>query len=142
MLLEVHRKKLGAHATLGEMNIDGFFECYTLEDLVRDLGPKGDGKIPHETAIPAGTYKVTLEWSNKFKKVMPYLHNVPFFTGILIHAGNTDQDTWGCVLVGDTLVGETIKRGTATPAFLRLYDKIRDAVDIGEEIIITLTNEF
>ena len=142
MEITVRRKRNGEHACLGELEVQGRLVCYTLEDVVRELGPDGERKVMHETAIPAGQYKVTIEYSNHFQKLMPYLHNVPFFTGILIHPGNTDVDTWGCILVGDKLNGETIVRGTATPAFIRVFDFIQDAEDKDEEVWITITNEF
>ena len=142
MELLANRKRNGDHACTGEFEIDGVFCCYTLEDVVRDLGPKGERKVMHETAIPAGRYRVTIEYSQHFQKLMPYLHDVPFFTGILIHPGNTDADTWGCLLVGDKLKGETIVRGTATPAFLRVFEHIKLAEDAGEEVWITVVNDF
>ena len=142
MELRVTRKKNGEHACLGEMTIDEVFCCYTLEDVVREFGPHGERKVMHETAIPAGRYRVTLEYSEHFHKIFPRLHDVPFFTGILIHPGNTDVDTWGCLLVGDKLIGETIVRGAATPAFLRVFEHIKLAEDAGEEVWITVVNEF
>lgn len=80
--------------TLGMLSIQGAFFCYTVEDTIRDK------KIYAKTAIPAGKYKVTLTMSNRFKKLLPLLHNVPEFSGIRIHAGNTAADTEGCIIVG------------------------------------------
>jgi len=129
-----------AKATLGKLFIDGAFECYTLEDPVRDLGPKGEGKIPGDTAIPAGRYRVVINQSPRFKKLMIRLLDVPFFTGILMHGGNTTEDTHGCVLVGDGTQGDTIKAGTSTPAIKRLFAKVDGALKRGEEVWITITN--
>ena len=82
--------------TISNLSIDGKFFCHVLEDVVRKDGEKVWGK----TAIPAGTYKVILHVSNRFKILMPLLLNVPNFEGIRIHAGNTAADTHGCLLVG------------------------------------------
>ena len=144
MLCRVRRKHNGKHACTGEFEIDGALEAFTLEDIVRDLGTDGHGKIMHETAIPAGKYRITLEYSPKFKKVLPYLHDVPFFTGILIHPLNTDKQTWGCIGVGDEIMSQTesIKPGTSTPAFERIFKKIEKAIGAGEEVWIEVVNEF
>lgn len=68
---------------------------FTLEDMVRD-GPK----IYGETAIPEGRYQVVITYSNRFKRMLPELKNVPGFDAIRLHIGNTAQDTTGCILVG------------------------------------------
>lgn len=70
------------------------FLCYTLEDVVRDL------KIPRVTAIPAGTYDLKISMSTRFKKDLPIVLDVPEFTGVRIHGGNTHENTEGCPLVG------------------------------------------
>jgi len=81
-------------STSGIMYIDGKFFCFTLEDVEREV------KIMHETCIPKGIYKVVLTMSNRFKKILPLVCDVPNFEGIRIHAGNTDKSTSGCILVG------------------------------------------
>lgn len=70
--------------------------CYTLEDVVRS-GPK----VPGETAIPAGTYPLLITYSNRFKRLLPLVDNVPGFAGIRMHGGNTSANTEGCLLVAD-----------------------------------------
>mgnify|MGYP003657163557 CR=1 FL=1 len=91
--------------THGQLFIDEVYFCDTLEDQERET------KILGQTAIPCGTYKVILTMSNRFKKLMPLLVNVPNFSGIRIHNGNTKDHTEGCVLVGkkvkDGFVGES-----------------------------------
>lgn len=95
MNLELYRRAGTIGFTAGSLLINGRFFCYTLEDQERAT------KIFAKSAIPRGTYKVTMTYSNRFKKVLPQLLNVPEFEGIRIHAGNTSADTEGCILVGD-----------------------------------------
>lgn len=86
--------------TVGRMWLDGIFFSNTLEDPVREIAADGTGKVYGKTAIPAGRYKVVYWYSPKFKRRMPRLLDVPHFDGILIHAGNTAENTLGCILVG------------------------------------------
>ena len=141
MQLELHRFKEGAKATLGNLFVDGVFECHTLEDVVRDLGPNGEGKVWGATAIPAGTYDIVLTMSPKFGRIMPRLVNVPFFTGILMHKGNTDKNTEGCILVANNIAGDDLVTD-ATGAFDAFYPKLEAAAVKGEKISITITNDF
>ena len=99
MKLKLNRIFKGKDYTIGHLYIDGEYFCDTLEDRVRDL--LKEGKIPAETAIPAGTYNVTVTSSPRFKRMLPRLVNVPQFEGILIHRGNTAKDSSGCILVGE-----------------------------------------
>ncbi len=94
MQLQLIRKVFTDQSTIGELFVNGAFECFTLEDKVRPV------KIKRETAIPAGTYEVAVTFSNKFQKFLPLLLDVPNFDGIRIHTGNTAKDTLGCILVG------------------------------------------
>lgn len=96
MILKVERLWKTNDATIGQLYIDGAFKCYTLEDVVR---PEGE-KIPGATAIPKGTYTVTVDYSERFKKLLPHILDVPNFEGVRIHGGNTSADTEGCILVG------------------------------------------
>ena len=97
MEIKVKRKFLGEDYTIGDLYVDGVFFCNTLEDKVRIIDDNNDGKysteelstkIKHQTAIPAGYYNVILTMSNRFKKILPLLVNVPGFDGIRIHPGN------------------------------------------------------
>ena len=96
MKVEVKRVFKGKNYTIGKLFIDGAYFCDTLEDAVRPAGVKIAGK----TAIPAGTYLVKKTMSPRFKKVLPEIMNVPNYTGVRIHAGNTAADTEGCLLLG------------------------------------------
>ena len=92
--------------TLGILSIEGKTFCNTLEPTWRDIGPGGkDCKIPGKTAIPEGRYPLFVTRSEKFgRQWLPLLLHVPDFTGIRIHAGNTAEDTEGCILVGKVSV--------------------------------------
>jgi len=98
---KVIRKTLTKKSTIGELWIDGTLQCYTLEDVVRELN-KLEDKVPGQTAIPYGTYVLDFTWSDRFQCFMPEIMNVPYFKGIRIHSGNTDKDTEGCLLVGSS----------------------------------------
>ncbi|WP_394331129.1 DUF5675 family protein [Bacteroides ihuae] len=91
--------------TIGKLFMDGKYFCDTLEDTDRldedmSLDEIKKLKQPGQTAIPEGTYKVIVNVSPKFKRLLPRLQNVPGFEGVLIHRGNTAKDTAGCILVG------------------------------------------
>ena len=89
-----------------------------------------------ESAIPYGTYKVTVDKSPKFKRELPRLHDVPHFDGILIHRGNTAKDTAGCILVGlNTAKGKLTQ---STEYELKLTAILKECQDKGEEITITI----
>lgn len=96
--------------TIGKMYIDNKYFCDVLEDTDRGLTQDmplsliKSKKIPGKTAIPTGTYKVIVNQSPKFKRLLPRLLNVPGFDGILIHRGNSDQDSSGCLLIGENKV--------------------------------------
>ena len=85
--------------TEGKLYINGEYFCDTIEDKVRVLNNKED-KVYGKTAIPYGEYIVKLTYSNKMKRILPILLDVPYFTGIRIHSGNTAEDSLGCILVG------------------------------------------
>jgi hypothetical protein len=126
--LRVERTYCGPVCTIGSMYIDGKFECFTMEDVTRPLGEK----IPGETAIPPGTYNVTITPSARFKRDLPLVENVPGFDGIRIHPGNTAADTEGCLLVGRTKGPNFV--GESKVAFAILMPKIRDALDAGDTV--------
>jgi hypothetical protein len=114
-------------STIGELLIDGVFECFTLEDVERKV------KIKSETAIPKGTYKVIINESNRFKRLLPLLLNVPNFEGVRIHSGNSNHDTEGCILVGQTRNKNYI--GQSRKAFDKLFKKMQVAKEISLTIL-------
>jgi hypothetical protein len=94
MKLTLIRNKFLHDRTLGKLHIDGEYFCETLEDAKRDR------KIAGETCIKAGEYSLIVDMSKSFGRILPLLQNVPEFSGVRIHAGNTPADTQGCILVG------------------------------------------
>lgn len=107
MKIVVKRHALKNTHTIGRMYIDGVYICDTLEPPVRDLGKNGQGKVYGHTAIPEGEYNIDITFSFTFKRELPILRNVPFFSGIRIHRGNVVSHTKGCILVGENKrVGE------------------------------------
>jgi hypothetical protein len=121
MLIEVKRFEFKDTYTIGKMYIDNIYECYTLEDVVR-TGAKVNG----QTAIPTGTYNLIINHSNRFNRDLPLLENVPNFTGVRIHAGNTSAHTEGCILVGTTWSGKDFI-GNSRVAFNKLFEKLKKA---------------
>ena len=145
MELTLQRTKLSEKATLGALFVDSAFECYTLEDVVRigntNLPDDEQVKIQDETAIPAGRYRVIINMSPRLQKMMMRLLDVPQFDGILIHSGNTDIDTKGCILVGQEVVNDDYIHGGKVVLPV-LQDKVQQAIDSGEEVWINITNNF
>ena len=134
MELTLNRIFLGSSATIGELLINDKYLCDTLEDRVRPEGEKVYGK----TAIPEGTYEVKLTHSPRFKKILPEILNVPNFSGIRIHTGNSSKDTEGCILVG-TWDGEKEDRvGSSKIAFDKLMTLLEEATNNKEKVTITV----
>ena len=105
--MDIIRKIFTDKSTIGDFLIDGKWYFYSLEDCDRQRQEDGiiipwskDLKIPAETAIPYGTYEVITNYSNRFKKVMPYIKDVPDFSGTRIHNGSFAKNTEGCPLIG------------------------------------------
>ena len=136
MQIRVMREPSINDTTLGSLFIDDHWQCHTLEDVIRPTGEK----VHSKTAIPPGCYKLILSMSNRFKKIMPEVLNVPMFTGIRIHSGNTAKDTAGCLLVGQTRSVETRSIGRSRAAYKALMTKLGAALDAGETIDITYVN--
>lgn len=114
--LKVIRDTYTDKSTIGRLYINNVFFCDTLEDTIRLE------KIKGITAIPAGTYKMILNISNRFKKLMPLLIDVPNYQGVRIHSGNTSEDTKGCILVG---LSRTINNiGQSRDAFTKLMAEL------------------
>ena len=134
MRLVLQRSPSSAHSTIGELSVDGRFECFTLEDVIRPVGVK----VPGQTCIPPGIYAVQLTMSQRFSRVLPLLVNVPMFDGIRIHPGNTDADTEGCILVGWGKGADQITQ--SRDAFASMFAKLRSAEAMGQTITIEVRN--
>jgi hypothetical protein len=132
MILRLVRTDFTDKETIGEMYVDDVFECFTLEDVFRDLGVKVAG----ETAIPYGVYDISITYSPRFGRYLPLLLSVPNFSGVRIHAGNTHKDTEGCILVGTTKGKNSIQNSRI--AFSKLYNKMVYAKQNGQELNIII----
>lgn len=133
MILRLVRPPSSPHSTIGDLYVNNLWECFTLEDVCR----KGT-KVPGETAIPDGTYKVIVDFSTRFKRPLPHIINVPGFEGIRIHPGNTAEDTEGCILVGRIKQEDRI--ASSRLAFDTLFSKIQTALQT-EEVSIVIVHE-
>ena len=138
MKLTLKRIALRSTYTIGRLYVDGNYFCDTLEDTVRDLNKNGkfdngEKKVYAKTAIPYGTYDIKWTYSPRFKKYTPQLMNVPSFSGIRIHAGNSSTDTEGCLLLGQNKkVGMVLNSRAAINKF---YPMIKEACSKGKVTI-------
>jgi hypothetical protein len=133
MNLEIIRDTFTDRSTIGELHVNGVFECYTLEDHY----PTGAYvKTPGLTAIPEGTYRVLYTHSPKFGRLMPLIDGVPGYTGVRLHAGTIPEHTEGCPLVGRKRGLDQISESIR--AFDRIDGMIAYATRIKEPITITV----
>lgn len=138
---------------IGKLTVDGKWICDTIEDTDRGLTQSmpldqiKKIKVPSKTAIPTGTYKITLDVVSPkygniafYKEVcqgkVPRLLGVPGYEGVLIHCGNTQEDSAGCIIVGKNKVKGKVLESKDT--FKVLYKLLKDAKTRGEEITITI----
>ena len=148
MKLTVVRTQFGTDATNGLLFIDGLFECYTLEDQYQAV------KVMHETFIPEGTYDIKFrktggfhaKYSERYKNAhygMLHIQDVPNFTYILIHTGNTDEHTSGCLIVGETQQDLEVSKdgfiGSSTVAYKKMYSKVASQLLQGKDVTIEYT---
>lgn len=142
MEITVKRKFKGNNYTIGSLYIDDKYFCDTLEDIDRGLTDNmtdsyiSTVKVVDQTAIPTGSYKVTITYSNRFQKLLPLINNVKGFSGIRIHSGNTKEDTSGCILVGfNTEKGKVVN---SRVTFNKLFNILRDTLNNGEQVEIKI----
>ncbi len=138
MRIHVNRFVSDGDTTISQIYVNGKFQCFGLEDEYRAYKEIG------ETRISAGHYEVGLRneggFHNRYGKRFGHLHqgmleikNVPDFKWVLIHCGNTDDDTSGCLLVGEgAVVGEDMMITSSMVAYKKLYAKVIDAAKVGE----------
>lgn len=137
MRIEVKRIAKRSTYTIGKMYIDGNYFCDTLEDVDRGINQKDSLntikkiKVAGATAIPTGAYKVIVNMSPKFQRNLPRLIDVPGFEGILIHRGNTDKDTAGCILVGENkVVGKVINSTVYEKKLVNILQNTKEDITI------------
>lgn len=140
MKLRLIRDVFAEDFTLGQLLLDGECIAYTLEDTVREIAgrPVGDWKIPGMTAIPVGEYKVIITFSQRFQKHLPLLLDVKGFVGIRIHAGNSKDDTSGCVLLGTKRNEQAGLVLNSRSAMARVQPLIQAAMQRGEDVWISV----
>lgn len=136
MLLTLCRKPSTEHYTEGELFLGEQKLCDTLEDVVRPIKSRAD-KVIGYTAIPKGKYRVQWTYSHRYKRYTPELQQVPWFSAIRIHAGNTAEDTSGCILVGrKSGEGQLILSRLTTE---NIYNLISRAIMKKESVYITIS---
>lgn len=142
MLIELKRIAKKPTYTIGKLYIDGTYFCDTIEDTDRGLSISDDLqkinriKVKGKTAIPIGQYVVTKTYSNRFKRNMYLLNNVPGFAGIRIHSGNTAEHTEGCLILGkNKAVGKVLE----SKATVKLFEDTLDKVVGKEQIRILIS---
>lgn len=147
MKLLLRRFSTSGDDTLGILHVDDVWQCYTLEDEARTV------KVFGETRIPDGTYKIILRTVGGFHKRytkrypdmhkgMLWLQDVPNFEYILIHTGNRDDDTAGCILVGSSANDNTVDEGRiggSRNAYKKMYPIVAKAILDGEDVDIKIT---
>lgn len=139
MKLALERTWPSEECTIGALYLDDKLECFTLEDVVREIPGASvkDWKIPGATAIPAGLYQVVITPSPRFGRELPLLLDVPGFEGVRIHPGNTAEDTEGCILLGTSRGVDSVHQ--SRKAFEKLFVKIQDAILAGEDVWLDIT---
>ncbi|WP_217902231.1 DUF5675 family protein, partial [Siphonobacter sp. BAB-5385] len=148
MELLLSRKAKNDKATIAKLSVDGLFECYTLED--KDRGLRKDMpldrikkiKVHGQTAIPIGRYRVKLTYSNRFKRILPEIENVPGYLGIRIHSGNKSSHTEGCPLTGAWNGKDADWISDSRKAFDKLFVQLESADKRKEEIWITIESGY
>ena len=128
MKLTLQRYLFDEDYTMGLLFIDGVYFCDTIEDRYRgqDLSKT---KVVDETCIPYGVYSIKITYSPKYKKNMPQILDVPYFTGVRIHSGNKASDSSGCIICG--INGEVLEsRKTYNALMKRLETANNIKIDI------------
>lgn len=152
MKIRLKRVFKGNNYTIGNLSIDGKFECDTLEDPDRGLTSSmsleeiKSKKVYGNTAIPYGIYKIDMgtvspkfndrAWAKFCNGKLPRLIDVKGYEGVLIHVGNKPEDTLGCILLGENKTKGQVINSTST--FKRVYDKLLNVYKSGEQISLEI----
>ena len=130
-------------STIGKLYVDGTFQCFILEDADRGLKQNQMAleeiqkrKLKGVTCIPSGNYDIIINMSTRFKRLLPLLVNVPGYSGIRIHPGNTAENTEGCLLPGEGRAADAVIN--SRKAFDALFTRMQLAFDSGEKITIEI----
>ena len=138
-MITITRKTFTTHSTIGILQIDGQFQCYTLEDVARPIGIK----IPHETCIPEGEYEISITMSERFKRLLPLIFNQSDlsvsdgkvkWTGIRMHPGNSNADTDGCILLGSAQSTDWVSG--SQDAFDKVFPLIEAMIKSGDTRLV------
>jgi hypothetical protein len=125
MVLCLLRRIFSPRSVVGDLSVDGVWECYGLENAAR--------------LIPEGRYRVVIDWSNRFQRTMPHILDVPGHEGIRIHVANWPEELEGCIAVGRRQSADFV--GESRMAFNRLFFKIADAIGHGEEVWLEINHQ-
>ena len=124
--INLYRRYVLPEYTIGKLYIEDQYLCDTVEDAVRTI------KVYGETAIPFGSYRVRVSMSPKFKRLLPLLEDVPEFTGIRIHRGNTAHDSHGCIIPGENKIKGGVINSTQyedmLTGFIRTHERLGNEV--------------
>ena len=134
LTIEIHRRHCKREYTIGSLYIGGHWVCNTLEP--RRIEWSSEQKVPGKTAIPEGSYYLDMGFSTRFKRLMPYLNDVPHFTGIMIHPGSSVINTKGCILVGFNTMRGFLTQSKV--AFEKIIEKIKYAQRAGNDIEVII----
>jgi hypothetical protein len=146
MRLRLQRSQSHTDSTIGalyEVHPDTSLSdrwCYTCEDVIREI-PGVDvaiWKVATQTAIPAGRYAVTFTWSPRFHRELLEVHDVPGFTGIRIHPGNTSLETDGCILPGMETDGTRVLHSRM--AYNLVAARLEQVMETGEQVWLEVRN--
>jgi hypothetical protein len=143
--LKLFRKYKQPTYTIGKLSAEEKFLCDTVEDRIRELNDynhdgdfddPGEGKVYGETAIPCGRYEIKLTYSQKLKRTLPILLDVPGYSGIRIHKGLNEKSTLGCIIVGENKV----KGGVINSPYWEttIINLIREAIKNKKRVFITI----
>ena len=153
MELLLKRPRSSDEATVSPLTQNGQHVCWICEDVVREQYIDGEWtwnkgmKVAGKTAIPSGRYQIVINHSNRFNKDMPLLLNVPDFSGVRIHPGNTHADTEACLLPGSRPFNndddpEFDAVADSRLAYDKLFNMIKAEINSGDAVFITIINDW